>query len=110
MIARGLLDAHSVQEILAEIAAATIHRNDCKVLIDLIDTDPDVDLAILGGLLHEGGVGLRSPECKMALVSSLKDEPYKRISAISTFLAERDFRIALFSDANNAIDWLFFSR
>jgi hypothetical protein len=83
----------------------TGHLN-CKVLIDLIETESKIDLAALDRFMKDEGPAHLRDDCKIALVSYLDDIQYNQISAVSAFLAHRGLQIALFGDVQGAVDWL----
>jgi hypothetical protein len=106
MIARGIFDANAVEQILSEIEFVTTGHLNCKVLIDLIETESKIDLAALDRYTNEERRAHLRDDCKIALVSYLEDMQYTQISAVSAFLAQRGLQIALFGDVKGAVDWL----
>ena len=106
MIARGALDARSLEQILGEVAAAALPHLNCKVLIDLIDATCEVEPEEIDTLLREPRPDLWPRECKTALVSSPAPDEHTRLSAVNSSLADRGFRIAVFRDSKAAVEWL----
>ena len=106
MIARGIFDANAVEQILTEVEFVTTGHLNCKVLIDLIETESKIDLAALDRFIKDERPAHLRDDCKIALVSYLKDVEYRQISAVGAFLAQRGLRIALFGDVKGAVDWL----
>lgn len=106
MVARGVLDARGLGQILGDIAAMAIRHVNCKALIDLIDADCKVELEEIDRLLHEPRPDLWPTERKIALVSSSEQHQYARLCLVRTSLVRHGFRVALFRNAKAAVDWL----
>jgi hypothetical protein len=106
MVARGVLDARGLEQILDEVAAVAIRHLNCKVLIDLLDADCKIGLGELDRLFHGSRPDLWPRECKTALVCSLKYDQYTRLSLVSLGLVDHGFQVAVFRDARAAVHWL----
>ena len=106
IIARGILNAGGLEQILSEVAAATVARDNCKVLVDLIDTTCRIASAEIDSLISELRPDLYPSQSKIALVSPIDENHCAPLSYMSTCLAKHRFRIALFRDSKAAVDWL----
>ena len=106
MVARGLLDARGLRQVLNEVSVMAIQHLNCKVLIDFIDADCNVDPREIERLFYEPRPDLWPREYKIALVSSPRHDQYSRLLLVHTSLVSHGFRIAAFRDAKAAVDWL----
>jgi hypothetical protein len=107
LIARGVLDAHGLEQILMEVSAVATPQLHCKILIDLTDAQCQVAHREIDPFLREPRPDLwLLKECKTALVSSRDEDEYKRLSVVSTLLTDRGFRVATFRDSKAAVVWL----
>ena len=106
MIARGILSAAGLEQILTKITAASLAHADCKILIDLIEATCTIAPAEIDRLLSELRPDLYRIRNKVALVSPLDEDHHANLSNVSTCLAKYGFRIAVFRDSKAAVDWL----
>ena len=106
MIAQGILNAGGLEQILSKVAAATLGHANCKVLIDLIEATCRIAPAEIDQLLSELRPDLYPAGNRIALVSPLDDDDHANLSDVSTCLAKYGFRIAVFRDSKDAVDWL----
>ena len=106
MIARGVLDTWGLKQILTKIAAEAMRHIDCKVLIDFIEADCQLDLEEIDRLFQEQTADLWPRDCKTALVSSVADDQYSQLSLVSTSLVHHGLQFAVFHDAKTAVEWL----
>jgi hypothetical protein len=106
MIAQGILNAGGLEQILSKIASATLGHTNCKVLIDLINATCRIAPAEIDQLLSELRPDLYPAGNRIALVSPLDDDDHANLSDVSTCLAKYGFRIAVFRDSKDAVDWL----
>jgi hypothetical protein len=106
MIAQGLMDTPALIKIIGDVAALAVASPNCKVLIDCIDSECTVNLKRIEALLTQLQPGFWPVQSRVALISSLKNEEYVRLSDVSTLLASNGFRVAVFQDAQAAAEWL----
>jgi hypothetical protein len=106
MIARGVLDTPGLIQMIGEVAAVSIVRPNCKILIDLVDSECTLSPKEIHNLLAGSKPGFWPVQSKVAFVSPLKDEEYVRLTDLSIVLASSGFRVAVFQGAKAAVDWL----
>ena len=106
IIARGILNAGVLEQILSKVAAAILAHANCKVLIDLMDTTCAIAPAEIDRLFAELRPDLYPAQSKIALVSPLDDDHHVSLSDVSTCLAKHGFRIEVCRDSKAAVDWL----
>lgn len=106
MIARGVLDAHGLQQILTKIAAEAMRHVDCRVLVDLIEADCNLEVLEIDRLFQEEAADPWPRDCKTALVFPLADDPDDRLSLVAASLVHHGLRLAVFRDARTAFEWL----
>jgi hypothetical protein len=106
LLARGLLNASGLEQIFNEVAVTAGQYFHCKVLIDLIDTDCLLEAGVIDTLFHEARPELTPKKCVIALVAPPEDDSYSQLSAVSTSLVDRGFRIAAFRNTKSAVEWL----
>jgi hypothetical protein len=106
VIARGILSAGGLEQILTKITAASLAHADCKILIDLIEATCTIAPGEINRLLSELRPDLYPTRNKVALVYPLDDDHHANLSDVSTCLATYGFRIAVFRDSKAAVDWL----
>jgi hypothetical protein len=104
--AQGLMDTPALIKIIGDVAALAVASPNCKVLIDCIDSECTVNLKRIEALLTQLQPGFWPVQSRVALISSLKNEEYVRLSDVSTLLASNGFRVAVFQDAQAAAEWL----
>jgi hypothetical protein len=106
LIARGLLNAAGLEQILNEIAITATQYFHCKVLVDLIDTECQLKVGVIDTLLQQPGPDLSPKTCIIALVAPPEDDSYNQLSDVSASLADRGFSIAVFRNTKSAVEWL----
>jgi hypothetical protein len=105
-IARGILNAGGLEQILSKVTAVTVSRDNCKVLVDLIDATCKIAPAEIDSLIAELRPDLYPSQSKIALVSPIDENHDAPLSYMSTCLTKHRFRIAVFRDSKTAADWL----
>jgi len=106
IIAQGILNARSLEQILIKVAAATLARANCKVLIDFADASCTIVPAQIDRLFSRLWPDLYPSPSRIALVSPADDNHHASLSDVSTCLAKHGLRIAVFRDSKAAVDWL----
>ena len=106
VIARGLLSAAGLEQILTKITAASLAHADCKILIDLIEATCTIAPAEIDRLLSEVRPDLYPARSRIAIVSPFDNDHHASLSEVSTCLAKYGFRIAIFRESKAAVDWL----
>jgi hypothetical protein len=107
IIGQGVLDACGFLQIIGEAAAVVTPRHNCKVLIDLLDSECKLDPTEVDNLLTGSRPNFGRLPSKMAFVSSGNDEEYVCLSdVVSTTLTAGGLKFAVFRDANAAVNWL----
>ena len=105
-LTRGPIDIAAVVQIFAEIAEITQPLEDCKILIDLRDSTYTLDPADIQAFTNELRPNGWPDGSKIALLSAASREQYDQLSVLSSCLANRGFRVAVFYDANSSATWL----
>jgi hypothetical protein len=106
IITRGVMDMRGFEQIFREVRTATQLLADCKVVIDLQDTactlaSPDIEAFIAGVELD-----LWPTTNKVAIVAPQEIEQYHQLFKLTTGLASRGLKVAVFDDSKPAINWL----
>lgn len=106
MIARGVMDIRGFEQIFEEVLTATQALHDCKVVIDLQDTACNLDSADIQAFVEGVQLDLWPSNNKMAMVSPHESEQRDQLSMLTSGLAKRGLKIAVFDDSKRAITWL----
>ena len=106
MITRGVLDIKGLEQIFQEVVATTEPLGDCKVVVDLQDTTCNLAEADLQAFVE----GFQ-PDClpatnKVAIVAPREMDQYDQLSLLTSGLAKRGPKIAIFYDSKTAVSWL----
>ena len=106
MITRGVMDIGGFEQIFREVLTATQPLHDCKVIIDLQDTTCNLENADTHAFVE--GIQLdRWPSTnKIAIVSPNELEQYEQLSTLTSGLAKRGLKIAVFDESKPAVTWL----
>jgi|SRR5437899_327143 len=105
VIARGVIDAEAMKQILSDIAERTQHPFDGEVLIDLRNATYSLKTGTIYAIANELKPNLW-PLNKVALVSARDIEQYDQILLLSSCVLSRDFKVAAFYDLDRALQWL----
>ena len=105
VIARGVIDAEAMKQILSDIAERTQHPFDGEVLIDLRNATCSLNTVNIYAIANELKQNLW-PLNKVALVSARDIEQYDQILLLSSCVSSRDFKVAAFYDLDRALQWL----
>lgn len=106
MITRGLLDIKGLVQIFQEVVTATEPLGDCKVVVDLQDTTCNlagVDVQAFVDDVHTDGWSATN---KVAIVAPREIDQYDQIFVLTSGLAKRGVKIAVFYDSKAAVTWL----
>ena len=106
MITRGLLDIKGLAQIFQEVVTATEPLGDCKVVVDLQDTTCNlagVDVQAFVDDVHTDGWSATN---KVAIVAPREIDQYDQIFVLTSGLAKRGVKIAVFYDSKAAVTWL----
>ena len=106
MLARGTIDAEGLKDIFRKAAEISSPLLNCKILIDLLDAECKVEVADVGQRLSQCSSEEISHVSKVALVAARENKQFDRLVTISTSLANKIFKIAVFEDSNVAAQWL----
>jgi hypothetical protein len=106
MLARGVLDARGVEQILNEAAVMVFRQPNCNLLIDLIDAECKIDFDEIERLFPPDRQDVWPRNCKIALVSSPRQDDFNQLATLNTFLSTSGRRTAVFRDAKSALAWL----
>jgi hypothetical protein len=106
MITRGVMDINGFEQIFREVGTATQPLRDCKVVIDLQDAMCNVEDADIQALVDGVEPDLWPATNKVAIVSPREIEQYDQLLAITSGLAKRGLKIAVFYDSKPAVTWL----
>jgi hypothetical protein len=106
MITRGVLDIKGLLQIFQEVAAATEPLEDCKVVVDLQDitcnlAGSDVQAFVDGFQPHSWPA-----TNKVAIVAPREMDQYDQLFLLTSSLAKRGLKIAIFYDSKTAVSWL----
>ena len=106
MITRGVMDIKEFEQIFREVGTATQPLRDCKVIIDLQDAVCDIEDADMQAFVDGVEPDLWPSTNKVAVVSPREIEQYDQLLAITSGLAKRGLKIAVFYDSKPAVTWL----
>ena len=106
IVARGILNARALEQILIKVTAASVAHANCKVLIDFVEALCTVVPADIDSLFSELRLDLYPSQSKIALVSALDNNHHASLSDVSACLAKHRLRVAVFRDSKAAVNWL----
>jgi len=106
MITRGVIDIKGFEQIFREVVTATQPLRDCKIVIDLQDTTCNLESADIQAFVDGAQPDLWSSTNKVAIVAPREIDQYDRLFALSSDLAKRGLRIAVFYESKPAVTWL----
>jgi hypothetical protein len=106
VIARGLIDAESLEQIFCEVSAICQPLLHCKVLIDLANTRIRLQLPDIDVLVNNLARDLSHRNSQIAVVSSTGIEELDRVSTLSASLCSLGLKVAAFDEAKSAVAWL----
>ena len=104
MIAQGIMDVEGIKALFHEIAKGTQSLLYCKVLVDLVDATVRLDAAAVSDFLD----GLRHNPWQSGNTVALIVPPHlpEVLVQLRAHFAQRGLKIATFTNAKAAIDWL----
>jgi hypothetical protein len=106
MITRGVIDIKGFEQIFQEVGTATQSLRDCKVVVDLQDTACNLESADIQAFV-DGAQPDRWPSTnKVAIVAPREIDQYDHLFALTSGLAKRGLKIAVFYDSKPAVTWL----
>jgi hypothetical protein len=106
MITRGILDIKGVEQIFQEVVTATEPLRDCKVVVDLQDVTCNLERADIQAFVDGVRPELWPSTNKIAIVAPREIDQYDHLFALTSGLAKRGLKIAVFYDSKPAITWL----
>jgi hypothetical protein len=106
VIARGVIDAEALKQILSDIAERTQHPFDGEVLVDLRNGTCSLKTGTIYAIANELKANLWPLENKVAMVSARDIEQYDQILLLSSCVSNRGFKLAAFYDLDRALQWL----
>lgn len=106
MIARGVMDIKGFEQIFREVLTATQPLDDCKVVIDLQDTACNLESADIQAFVEGVQLDLWPSNNKIAIVSPHEPEQHDQLYTLTSGLAKRGLKIAVFDDSKLAVTWL----
>jgi hypothetical protein len=106
MITRGLIDRAGLEQIFREVVTATRPLRDCKVVVDLQDATCTLKSADIQAFVDGVPPDLWCSTHRVAFVSPGEIEQYDQLFALTSGLAKRGFKIAVFDDSKSAVTWL----
>lgn len=106
MITRGILDIKGIEQIFQEVVTATEPLRDCKVVVDLQDVTCNLERADIQAFVDGVRPELWPSTNKIAIVAPREIDQYDHLFALTSGLAKRGLKIAVFYDSKPAITWL----
>ena len=106
MITRGVIDVKGFEQILREVVTATQCLRDCKVVVDLQDTTCNLERADIQAFVDGAQPNLWPSTTKVAIVAPREIDQYDNLFALTSGLAKRGLKIAVFHDSKPAVTWL----
>ena len=106
IITRGVLDIKGIEEIFQEVVTATEPLRDCKVVVDLQDVTCNLERADIQAFVDGVRPELWPSTNKIAIVAPREIDQYDHLFALTSGLAKRGLKIAVFYDSKPAISWL----
>jgi hypothetical protein len=106
VITRGVLDIKGFEQIFREVVTATEPLRDCKVVVDLQDTTCNLESADIQAFVDGAQPDLWPSTNKVAIVAPREIDQYDHLVSLTSGLAKRGLRIAVFYDSKPAVTWL----
>jgi hypothetical protein len=106
IITRGVLDIKGIEQIFQEVGTATEPLRDCKVVVDLQDVTCNLERADIQAFVDGVRPELWPSTNKIAIVAPREIDQYDHLFALTSGLAKRGLKIAVFYDSKPAITWL----
>jgi hypothetical protein len=106
MITRGVLDIKGFEQIFREVVTATQSLRDCKVVVDLQDAMCNLERADIQAFVDGAQPDLWPSTVKVAIVAPREIDQYDNLFALTSDLAKRGLKIAVFYDSKPAVTWL----
>jgi hypothetical protein len=106
MITRGVLDVKGLVQIFQEVVTATEPLRDCKVVVDLQDTTCNLAGADVQNFLDGVQPDRWHTTNKIAIVAPPEMDQHDQLFMLTSGLAKRGLKIAVFSDSKSAVTWL----
>jgi hypothetical protein len=106
IITRGVLDIKGIEQIFQEVVTATEPLRDCKVVVDLQDVTCNLERADIQAFVDGVRPELWPSTNKIAIVAPREIDQYDHLFALTSGLAKRGLKIAVFYDSKPAITWL----
>ena len=106
IITRGVLDIKGIEQIFQEVVTATEPLRDCKVVVDLQDVTCNLERADIQAFVDGVRPELWPSTNKIAIVAPREIDQYDHLFALTSGLAKRGLKIAVFYDSKPAIIWL----
>ncbi len=106
MITRGVLDIKGFEQIFQEVVTATAPLRDCKVVVDLQDTTYNLERADIEAFVDGVQPDLWPSTNRVAIVAPREIDQYDQLFILTSGLAKRGLKIAVFYDSKPAVTWL----
>ena len=106
MITRGVLDIKGIDQIFQEVVTATEPLRDCKVVVDLQDVTCSLGRADIQAFVDGVQPELWPFTNKIAIVAPRGIDQYDQLFILTSGLAKRGLKIAIFYDSKAAVTWL----
>ena len=106
LIARGFIDTEGFRQIFQKIKGMTEMFADCKVLIDLVDTQPALDPTGIKALVSEFRSDDWPSASRIAMVSPSQRQQHNQVLMLAASLSNRGYKSAAFYDSKSAVTWL----
>jgi hypothetical protein len=105
-IAQGIMDVEGIKALFHEIAKGTQSLLYCKVLVDLVDATMRLDVAAVADFLDSLEHNPWQSGNTVALIVSPHLPDLPTLVQLRAHFARRGLKIAVFTTAKAAIDWL----
>lgn len=106
MIAQGIMDVEAIKSLFHEIAKGTQSLLYCKVLVDLVDATIRLDVAAVTDFLESLEHNPWQSGNTVALIVPANLPELPMLIQLRAHFARRGLKIAAFTTAKAAIDWL----
>jgi hypothetical protein len=106
MITRGVLDIKGIDQIFQEVVTATEPLRECKVVVDLQDVTCSLGRADIQAFVDGVQPELWPFTNKIAIVAPRGIDQYDQLFILTSGLAKRGLKIAIFYDSKAAVTWL----
>ncbi len=106
MITRGVMDIRGFEQMFQEVLTATGSLRSCKVVIDLQDASCNIEEADIQPFVKGVRLDLWPSTNKVAIVAPPEIDQYDQLSILTSGLAKRGLKIAMFDDSKPAVTWL----